>query len=150
MQPLQAQAMAILIRINRAVEVAVAMDRPDVVAILDVIHITRINRKRHRHPGHRHPACCSNTKCICATHWRKEWTRSRTAYTHSKLFFHKVWKIWVISKLPDRPMCVNWCFTLSICFPSFSHFLKTKKKKIPKLNQKSVHQRNNILFRRIG
>lgn len=50
---------------------------------------------------------------------------NRTACIHLKLSYHKVWKIWVISKLPDRPMSVNWCFIL---FASvFKFFLRFSK-----------------------
>lgn len=78
--------------------------------------VTRIITSRRRtwrqRPARQHLACCSSTKCICATHWPREWTRNHTACIHLKLSYHKVWKIWVISKLPDRPMSVNWCFIL--------------------------------------
>lgn len=103
--------MAIRIRISLAMEHARLIVTP--------ITLTSSSRMSRQRPARPHRACFWSTRCICATPWRREWTPSHTVYTHSKLSYHKVWKIWVISKLPDRPMSVNWCFIL------FASVLKT-------------------------
>lgn len=123
MLQLQAQAMAILIRINLAtVHVRGTVTR---ITLISLRQTSRL------HPVRQHHACYWNTRCICAIHWPKEWTLNHIAYTHLKLFYHKVWKIWVISKLPDRPMSVNWCFIFCFqiflsCFQIYAHLASTK------------------------
>lgn len=135
-----ARAMAIPIKISLATDPGRATGT----------RITPISRRRtsHQRPARQHHACCWSMKCICAIRWPKEWTRSPTAYTHSKLFYHKVWKIWVISKLPDRPMSVNWCFIL---FASVFKFFSRVSKKISCTNR--INEKKKKLFvalRRIG
>lgn len=105
--------MEILIRISRDTEVVVAMSAAAIVT-----RTTLISRRTwHRHRGRQLRACSWSTKCICATHLPREWTRNHIACIHLKLFYHKVWKIWVNSKFPDRPMIVNWClYSFRFCF----------------------------------
>lgn len=106
-----AQVMAILIRISQAMEHVV--DRVEREYVMLTI---RINLKRHPRLARRRHACCWSMKCICAIRWQRAWMRNRTACIHSKLFCHKVCKIWVTSKLPHRPVCVNWLLLLFL-FP---------------------------------
>ena len=145
MQQRQVRVMEIRIKISRA------MEQHNVQAI--VTHIIHISRRQmsHPHPVHQHPVSCSSMKCICAIHWPREWTQNRTACIHLKLFYHKVWKIWVISKLPDRPMCVNWFFSL------FRFTFSKKNKKIKIKSFFKIHhaneQKKNLhvhVSRRIG
>ena len=139
----QAQVMEILIRISRAMDLVVATSAAIVILIIRISHRQMWLQRR----GHQHRACFWNTKCICATHSPREWTQNHTACIHSKLYYHKVWKIWVISKLPDRPMIVNWClYSFRLCFQiPFS-------RDVSKIYSRNVHHNENLFvhFRRIG
>lgn len=142
----QAQVMEILIRISQAMDLAEATNAAQIA-----IPTTLINRRQmwHRHQARQHRDCFWSMKCICATHSPREWTRNHIACTHLKLSYHKVWKIWVISKLPDRPMIVNWClYSFRFCFQKFFFY----SWRFQNFTRAIVHHNEKLFvhFRRIG